>query len=109
MAFVKTSRSDQEDHKGLEIIADAFSLPDGTVVSSATKGAAIVALVALTDSSGGASGGNTVPVVPAAIASVGTDTSAATVVSVNASITAIKNDIATLSAKVNALIAALKA
>ena len=66
------------------------------------------AITALTDSSGGTSGGNTVPAVPAATAAT-TDTSAASLTSTNASITALKNDIATLSAKYNALLAAVKA
>lgn len=66
------------------------------------------AITAITDSSGGTSGGNTVPAVPAATAAT-TDTSAASLTSTNASITALKNDIATLSAKYNALLAAVKA
>lgn len=66
------------------------------------------AITALTDSSGGTSGGNAVPVVPAATAAT-TDTSAASLTSTNASITALKNDIATLAAKCNALLAAVKA
>lgn len=66
------------------------------------------AITALTDSSGGTSGGNTVPAVPAATAAT-TDTSAASLTSTNASITALKNDIATLAAKVNAINAAIKA
>ncbi|WP_159077852.1 hypothetical protein [Enterobacter cloacae] len=66
------------------------------------------AITAITDSSGGTSGGNTVPAVPAATAAT-TDTSAASLASTNASITALKNDIATLSAKYNALLAAVKA
>lgn len=60
----------------------------------------------LTDSSGGTSGGETVPAVPAATAAT-TDTSAASLTSTNAAITAIKNDVATLAAKLNALIASL--
>lgn len=66
------------------------------------------AIVAITDSSGGTSGGNTVAAVPAATAAT-TDTSAASLASTNAAITAIKNDFATLSAKYNALLAAVKA
>lgn len=68
---------------------------------------AVVALVALTDNSGGTAN-NTVEVVPAATAAT-TDTSAASLTSTNAALTAIKNDIADLTAKVNAIIAALKA
>ena len=66
------------------------------------------AITALIDSSGGTSVGNTVPAVPAATAAT-TDTSAASLTSTNASITALKNDIATLSAKYNALLSAVKA
>lgn len=66
------------------------------------------AVPALTDSSGGTSGGNTVAAVPAATAAT-TDTSAASLTSTNAAITAVKNDIATLAAKLNAVIAAVKA
>ncbi|ELQ6226004.1 hypothetical protein ACMS02_001390 [Cronobacter turicensis] len=66
------------------------------------------AITAITDSSGGTSGGNTVAAVPAATAAT-TDTSAASLASTNAAIAAIKNDFATLSAKYNALLAAVKA
>lgn len=66
------------------------------------------AITALTDSSGGTSGGNTVAAVPAATAA-STDTSAASLTSTNAAITAVKNDLATLTAKYNALLAAVKA
>lgn len=66
------------------------------------------AITALTDSSGGTSGGNTVAAIPAATAA-STDTSAASLTSTNASITALKNDIATLTAKINAINAAIKA
>lgn len=66
------------------------------------------AIPALTDSSGGTSGGNTVASIPAATAAT-TDTTAASLASTNAAITAVKNDVATLTAKVNALVAALKA
>lgn len=67
---------------------------------------ALAAVVALTNSTG-ATANNTVENVPAAVASVGADTSAATVVSVNAAITAIENDISDLTAKVNEILAAL--
>lgn len=66
------------------------------------------AITAITDSSGGTSGGNTVAAVPAATAAT-TDTSAASLASTNAALTVIKNDFATLSAKYNALLAAVKA
>lgn len=68
---------------------------------------AVAALVALTNNSGGTAN-DTVEVVPAATAAT-TDTSAASLTSTNAAITAIKNDIADLTVKVNAVIAALKA
>lgn len=61
-------------------------------------------IVSLTDNSGGTAD-NTIAAIPAATAAT-TDTSAASLASVNASLTAIKNDIADLTAKVNALIAA---
>lgn len=67
----------------------------------------VAALVALTDSSGGTAN-NTVELVPAATAA-STDTSAASLASVNTMRTAIQNDIADLAAKVNAIITALKA
>lgn len=98
----KTSRSQKLDFKGLEIIADEFTGKVNTTSS------AITALVALTDSSGGGAPNNTLEVVPAATAAT-TDTSAASLTSTNAALTAIKNDIADLAAKVNAIIAALKA
>lgn len=66
------------------------------------------AIVAITDSSGGTSGGNILAAVPAATAAT-TDATAASLTSTNAAITAIKNDFATLSAKYNALLAAVKA
>lgn len=69
--------------------------------------AAIVALVSLTDSSGGTAD-NTVAAIPNATAAT-TDTTAASLASVNTTITAIKNDVADLTAKINAVIAALKA
>lgn len=61
------------------------------------------AITALTDNSGGTAD-NTVAVIPNASAAT-TDTSAASLASVNTAITAIKNDFADLTAKVNALIA----
>lgn len=61
----------------------------------------------LTDSSGGTSGGNTVAAIPAATAAT-TDTTAASLTSTNAAITAVKNDVATLAAKVNAINTAIK-
>lgn len=66
------------------------------------------AITALTDSSGGTSGGNTIPAVSAATAAA-TDTSAASLTSTNAAITALKNDIATLAAKLNVALTEIKA
>lgn len=83
----------------------------GNKVPTATERGGVLlqtAIVALTDSSGGTSGGNTVAAVPAATAAT-TDATAASLTSTNAAITAIKNDFATLSAKYNALLAAVKA
>lgn len=110
----KYPKHQQEDHVGLEIKADFFT---GTLNGSALD-PDVVAIVNLTDSSGGTSGGNTVAAIgiatPAAVNSV-TDASASTTVSVNAAITylntqltAIRNDVATLTAKLNALLTALK-
>jgi hypothetical protein len=99
----KYEKSHQEDHVGLEIKADWFTGQfNGSVIDPD-----VAAIVNLTDSSGGASGGNTVPSVPAATAAT-TDTTAASLTSTNAAITAIKNDVATLAAKLNALLTALK-
>lgn len=77
---------------------------DGSTIS-ATGYAAAAALTALTDNSGGTAD-NTIAAVPAATAAT-TDTSAASLASTNTALTAIKNDIADLTAKVNAIIAAL--
>lgn len=67
----------------------------------------VAAIVALTDSTGGTAD-NTVAAVPAATAAT-TDTTAASLTSTNTALTAIKNDLADLTAKVNTIIAALKA
>ena len=75
------------------------------VITAATS--QVAAIVALTDSSGGTAN-NTVEVIPAAVAAA-TDVTAASLVSVNTMRAAIQNDIADLTAKLNALIAALKA
>jgi hypothetical protein len=66
---------------------------------------AITGITALTDNSGGTAN-NTIEAVPAATAA-DTDTSAASLASTNTALTAIKNDIADLTAKLNAVIAAL--
>lgn len=60
------------------------------------------AITALTDSSGGTAN-NTIAAIPAATAA-STDTSAASLTSTNASINALKDAVADLAAKVNALI-----
>ncbi|WP_338507022.1 hypothetical protein VRB95_08570 [Erwinia aphidicola] len=83
----------------------------GNKVPTATERGGVLlqtAIVALTDSSGGTSGGNTVAAVPLATAAT-TDTTAASLTSTNAAITAMRNDIATLTAKLNASMAANKA
>lgn len=94
----KTSRSQKMDFKGLEIVADEFT---GKVTS-----AAVVAITNLTDNSAGTAD-NTVAAMPAAVAAA-TDTTAASLASVNTTLTAIRNNVADLTAKVNALLTALK-
>lgn len=91
---------EQMDYKGLEIVADEFT---GTL--NGTVSGALASVTVLTDNSGGTAN-DTVEVVPAATAA-STDTSAASLTSTNAALTAIKNDIADLTAKVNAIINAL--
>lgn len=76
---------------------------DGAI---ATK-AQVAAIVALTDSTGGTAD-NTVATIANATAAT-TDTTAASLTSVNTAIGVIKNDFADLTAKVNTIIAALKA
>jgi hypothetical protein len=66
-------------------------------------------VTALTDSSGGTSGGNTIPAVTNPTLSTGADTTAANGASTIAAVTALKNDISTLAAKQNAIIASLVA
>lgn len=63
---------------------------------------AIGAITPLTDSSGGTAN-NTIAAIPAATAA-STDTSAASLTSTNASLNAIKDGLADLAAKVNAII-----
>lgn len=89
----------QEDHLGLEILADQFT---GKFIAGT-----LAAVANLTDSSAGTAT-DIVVAIPAAVASVGTDTTAATVTSVNASLAAIRNEVASLTAKVNAILTALK-
>ena len=70
-------------------------------------GAAVAAVTALTNSTG-AVGNDTVAAVPQATAAV-TDTTAASLTSTNAALTIINADVADLTDKVNAILAALKA
>lgn len=85
----------------------ALGMPAEVAKAIATAKPQIVAIVALTDSSGGTAS-DTVEVIPAAVAAA-TDVTAASLASVNTMRTAIQNDIADLAAKLNALLAALKA
>lgn len=96
----KTSRSEKMDFKGLEIIADEFT--------GAMSNPAVAAIVKVTNSTGGTVS-NTAAVVPAAVAAAtGADTATLpTLISVNASITAIKNDLAVAVAKINEILNAL--
>lgn len=88
-------RHQQMDFRGLEILADEFTSSE------------VAAIVNLTDSSAGTPT-NTIVAIPAAVNSSGADTTAATTVSVNASLAAIRNEVASLTAKVNQIINALK-
>lgn len=76
---------------------------DGAIAAKA----AVVALTTLTNSTGGTAN-DTVQAVTQATAAT-TDTSAASLTSTNAALTIINNDIADLTVKVMAIIAALKA
>ena len=82
------------------------TLQKGTLIGALDLVAGAVvpqtAPVALTDNSGGTAD-DTVAAVPAATAA-STDTSAASLTSTNTALTAIKNDIADLTAKINAII-----
>lgn len=82
----------------------------GNVIKAAgfdgpTTNSEIAAITVLTDNTG-ATPDNTIANVPAATAA-STDTSAASLASVNTSLTAIENNISDLTAKVNAIRAAL--
>lgn len=93
------------DLTGNVIVADGFSGP------GVFDNAAINAIAALTDNSGGTAD-DTIAAIPAvAISSSGGNTYADSTVNtaVNLAITPIKNDIADLTAKVNAILAAIKA
>lgn len=119
----KTSRSEQMDYKGLEIIADEFTgtfngeitgSVDAANVTGLTEAARtalstkpqIVALTSLTGTVGTA---NDAMTAVAAATAASTDTSAASLASVNTAITAINNNLADLQAKVNSIITASKA
>lgn len=88
------SRALIQDFTGLKIKCDK-------VISTSMTN-----ITALTDNTG-ASANNTIENVPAATAA-STDTSAASLASTNAALTAIENNIADLAAKVNAILAANK-
>lgn len=93
------------DLSGNTIKAAGFTNESGTAqdaTAANAKFAAIAALTALTDSTGVASPNSTIENVPAATAA-STDTSAASLTSVNASLTAIENSLADLAAKINAI------
>jgi len=117
--------------RGNTVVADHFRSLDGDVldaqgVEDAIKNKTeVAALVALTDNSGGAAD-NTVAAIPTAgavtitLSTTNTYTDAAVKAAVDTGLasittnintlgTAVKNDVADLAAKVNALIAALKA
>lgn len=80
----------------------------GEAIANATAdNAGIAAIAALTNSTGQV-GNNTVALVPAAT-QAGTDTTAASLTSTNAAITAINQDLADLTDKLNVILAALKA
>ncbi|HFT5239553.1 TPA: hypothetical protein ACGTP8_000286 [Yersinia enterocolitica] len=91
---------------GVVIAGVAFTIPAPT---ASVRGGVLqqATITALTDSSGGTSGGNTVPVIPAATAAT-TDATAASLTSTNAALTAIRNDVATLAARLNVLLASDK-
>lgn len=92
------TKDKQMDFRKLEIVADEFT---GKLTS-----AAVVAIAALTNNSAGTAN-DTVEAMPAATAA-STDTSAASLASVNTTLTAIRNNVADLTVKLNALLAALK-
>lgn len=92
------TKDKQMDFRKMEVVADEFT---GKLTSSA-----VVAITNLTDNSAGTAD-NTVAAMPAATAAT-TDTSAASLASVNTTLTAIRNNVADLTAKVNAILTALK-
>lgn len=81
----------------------------GELGASPEQAAAIAAIVGLTNNSAGTAD-NTIAAMPAAVAAAtGADTATLpTLASVNASLTAIRNNIADLTVKLNAVLTALK-
>ena len=100
----KTSRSEQMDFKGLEIIADEFT---GSFNGS-IENAAITALTNLTGTVGTANNAMTALAATTAAATEADTATLPTKASVDAIITACNNNFADLQAKVNSIIAALK-
>lgn len=95
-------RHEQLDYAGLEVVADEFT---GTL-----NGAVVVAdLASVAALSGTVGTANDAMTAVAAATAASTDTSAASLASVNTAITAINNNLADLQAKVNVILAALKA
>lgn len=85
----------------MSVIAD---FTGNIIKADGFQSAAIGAITPLTDNTS-ATANNTIENVPAASAA-STDTSAASLTSTNAALTAIENNIADLAAKINAIIAA---
>lgn len=107
---VLSGTSGKDEQFAISTLADGGAITANTaggINSAVAAKTQIAALVSLTDSTGGTVD-NTVAAVPAATAAV-TDVTAASLTSTNTSLTAIKNDLADLTGKVNAVIAALKA
>lgn len=101
----KYAKHKQVDQVGLEIKADYFT----GLLNGSVQDPDVIAINNLTDSSGGTSGGDTVPAVAnIALSTSNTYTDAAVNTAVNTALTSVRNDIATLAAKVNALLTALK-
>lgn len=92
------TKDKQMDFRKLEVVADEFT---GKLTS-----AVVVAIPNLTNNSAGTAN-DIVEAMPAATAA-STDTSAASLASVNTALTAIRNNIADLTVKLNALLTALK-
>lgn len=92
------TKDKQIDFRKMEVVADEFT---GKLTS-----ANVVAIAQLTNNSAGTAN-DTVEAMPAATAA-STDTSAASLASVNTTLTAIRNNVADLTVKLNALLTALK-